>query len=62
MKTLRQICVVTILSLTLALSVSAGDIHSPGLATTGSTSGSKNKTAPSVSTTVILTIVSLIYR
>jgi len=57
MKTLRRICAATILSLTLALSVSAGDIHSPAVASTGSTTNN----APSVSTTVILAIVSLIY-
>lgn len=55
MSTLRQICAVTILSLTLVVSVSAGDIDSPGKASTGT-----NTT--SVTTTVILTIVSLIFK
>ena len=62
MKTLRQIGAATILSLTLALSVSAGDIHSPGVASTGSTSGNTTNNVPSVTATVILTIVSLLYR
>ncbi|HXD33680.1 MAG TPA: hypothetical protein VN643_21335 [Pyrinomonadaceae bacterium] len=55
MKKLRQICAATILSLTLAVSVLAGDIHCPGAASTGTDTSS-------VTTSVILTIVSLIYR
>jgi hypothetical protein len=51
MCTLRQVCAAVILSLTLAVSVVAGDIHSPG----------KESTDTSSSTTVILTIVNLIY-
>ncbi|HVI70680.1 MAG TPA: hypothetical protein VM656_04240 [Pyrinomonadaceae bacterium] len=54
MKTLRRICAATILSLTLVGSVSAGDIHSPGKAST-------EPDTTSVTTSVILTIVSLIY-
>ena len=52
MSTLRQVCAAAILSLTLAVSVMAGDIHSPG----------KESTDASSATTIILTIVSLIYR
>lgn len=54
-KTLRRICAATILSTMLTVSVSAGDIHSPGVASTGT------GTPPAV-TSVILVIVSLIYR
>lgn len=43
-----------ILTLTLALSASAGQIQTPGAAATGSTT-------PPVSTTVLLAVVSLIY-
>lgn len=53
MKSLRQVCAATILSLSLAVAVSAGDIDSPGKSSTGSSS---------VPTSIILTIVSLIYR
>lgn len=51
MSTLRQVCAATILSLTIVVSASAGDIHSPGKASTDTAS----------TTTVILTIVNLIY-
>jgi hypothetical protein len=53
MSTLHRVCAAAILSLTLAASVMAGDIDSPGKASTGGTS--------SATTTVILTIVKLIY-
>jgi len=52
-KTLRQLCAATVLSLTLAVSAFAGDIYCPGIASTGGTD--------SVSMTVILTIVDLIH-
>lgn len=55
MKTLRQISAVITLSLTLAVSVLAGDIDSPGKASTGTAT-------TSVTTTVILTVVRLIFR
>jgi hypothetical protein len=54
MSTLRQLCAAAILSLTIVVSASAGDIHSPGKASTDG--------ASSTTTTVILTIISLIYR
>ena len=53
MKTLRQICAATILSLTLALSVSAGDIHSPGVASTDST------TSTYITIEVVLAVMSV---
>ena len=55
MKTLRRVCAAMILCLTLAVSVLAGDIHSPGKAET-------ETSTTSATTTIILTIVSLIYR
>lgn len=54
MNTLRRICAATILSLTLAMSALAGDIHCPGVASTGTGTSS-------TTTTVILTIVSVTY-
>ena len=51
MKTLRRICAATVLSLTLAISALAGDVHSPGVASTGT----------STVTTIVTTVVSLIY-
>lgn len=56
MKSLRQICAATVLSLALAVAVSAGDIDSPGKSSTSSPS------VPTVPASVTLTIVSLIYR
>ena len=56
MKSLRQICAATVLSLALAVAVSAGDIDSPGKSSTSSPS------VPTVPASVILTCVSLIYR
>jgi hypothetical protein len=53
MSTLRQVCAAVILSLTIVVSTSAGDIHSPGKAST--------EGASSTTTTVILTLVNLIY-
>ena len=55
MNTLRRMCAATILSVMLAVSASAGDIHSPGVASTGT------GTPPAV-TSVILAIVNVIYR
>jgi hypothetical protein len=55
MTTLRRVCAATILSLTLAVSVFAGDIHSPGRTET-------EPSTTSVTTPIILTIVNLIYR
>lgn len=55
MSTLRQVCAVTILSLSIAVSASAGDVHSPGAPTP------PTNTTPSITTSVILTIVRVIY-
>ena len=51
-KSLRQVCAVIVLSLAFTMSVSAGDIHNPGAAA---------PSQPTVTTTVILTIVRVIY-
>lgn len=57
MKTLRRICRATILSLTLAVSALAGDIHSPAIAST-----SFGATAlTDVTTTIILTVINAVY-
>ena len=61
MKTLGQICATTILSLTIVVSASAGDLHAPGAVSTATNTTTGNN-ATSVATSVILTIVSLIYR
>ncbi|HXQ73161.1 MAG TPA: hypothetical protein VN844_21860 [Pyrinomonadaceae bacterium] len=55
MKTLRQVCAATILSLTFAASAFAGDIYCPGVVSTSGTG------AGSATTTMILTIVNVIY-
>jgi len=60
-KTLRQICATTILSLTIVVSASAGDLHAPGAVSTATNTTTGNNTT-SVATSVILTIVSVIYR
>jgi len=52
MKTLRQICAATVLSLTLAVSAFAGDVHCPGVVST------VTDTTSVITTTVILTVVS----
>ena len=55
MKTLRRVCAATILSLSLAVSVFAGQIETPGAPAPAPATGS----AP---TTIVLTILSLIRR
>jgi hypothetical protein len=60
-KTLRQVCAATILSLTIVVFASAGDLHAPGKASTGTNTTTGTGTT-SVTTSVILTIASLIYR
>lgn len=64
MNTIRQLCAGTILGLMFAVPVMAGDIDSPGKTPTPppSTSTSTATGTSSLTTTVILTIVSLIYR
>lgn len=69
MKNLRQVCAATILSLILAVSVFAGDVHSPGAAAAApSIAGDvhcpgvvSTGTTATVTTEVILTIVSVTY-
>lgn len=57
MKTLRQVCAATILSLTLAVSAFAGDIHSPAIAST-----STGATAlTDVTTIIFLTVINAVY-
>jgi hypothetical protein len=56
MKTLRQTCVATILSLMLAVSVLAGHMD-----TTGAPAPSPTPSASTASTTIVLTVLSLIY-
>ena len=61
MKTLRQMCAAMILSLILALSVSAGDMHSPGVVSPPPPPPGETQSPPtSVTTTILLTIISLI--
>jgi hypothetical protein len=59
-KTLRQVCAATILSLAIVVSASAGDLHAPGAVSTATNTTNGTNTT-SVATSVILTIVSLIY-
>lgn len=64
-KTLRRTCAATILSLTLAISAFAGDVHCPGVASNDNTApvttdDSADDTA-SVPPSVILAVLSLIY-
>ncbi len=56
MKTLRQVCAATILSLMIIVSAWAGDLHAPGKASTGTNTTTGTSTT-SVTTSVILTIV-----
>jgi hypothetical protein len=55
-KTLRQIIVATILSLTLAVSVLAGHIETPGAPAPAPTSTTE------IATSIVLTVVNLVYR
>ena len=67
MKTLRQLCAATILSLTLAVSVLAGQVETPGVVATATghieTPGvtSTGGTTIDITTTVVLTAVSVTY-
>jgi len=55
-KTLRRTCAATILSLILAMSVLAGQIEAPGVATP------PTNPTPSITATIILIVVSVVYR
>jgi hypothetical protein len=59
MKTLRQLCAVTILTLALAVFVSAGEIDCPGVVTPPPPPPPPESATSSVTTTIILVIVSL---
>ncbi len=61
MKTLRQTCVATILSLTLAVSVLAGHMDTTG-APVPAPSPTPSASTTSTTTTIVLKIVSVIYR
>ncbi len=61
MKTLRQTCAVTILSLTLAISVLAGHIDTTG-APAPAPSPTPSASTTSTATSIVLTIISVIYR
>jgi hypothetical protein len=62
-KTLRRICAATILSLTLAISTFAGDVHCPGVASTGPTTETTNDTTMTADTitTAVLLVVAVVY-
>jgi hypothetical protein len=65
MKTLRQVCAATILSLMLAVSVLAGHIDTPGApapATAPAPTPASTTTSTSTATSFLLTVLSLIYR
>ena len=59
MKTLRQTCATTILTLALAVSVLAGEIDCPGVVSPPPPTGTTSETSD-ITTTIILTIVSVI--
>jgi hypothetical protein len=59
-KTLRQISAATFLSLTLAVSVMAGQVDSP--ASPAPAPSSTTTQASSTATSILLTVLSLIYR
>jgi hypothetical protein len=50
-KTLRRMCAASILSLALAVSAFASDVHCPGVASTDSTP---------ITTTIVLMVVSMV--
>lgn len=62
MKTLRQIIAVTVLSLTLAVAVMAGQTESPGVVAPPPPPTSSTTQTTGTATTILLTVLSLIYR
>lgn len=60
MKTLRQMCAAATLSLVLAASALAGQIHSPGYVPPPPPPPPSEETTSSSLTTIILTIISLV--
>ena len=61
-KTLRRLFAVSILSLTLAVSAFAGDVHCPGVATTETTTQTTNTTTMTTDTitTAVLIVVTVV--
>lgn len=57
MNTLRQTCAAMVLTLALAVSVLAGEIHCPGVASTGT--GTTSTT--DVTTTIVITAITAAY-
>jgi len=55
MNTLRQTCAAIALTLALAVSVLAGEIHCPGVASTGT--GTTSTT--DITTTIVLTVITI---
>lgn len=62
MKTLRHITAVTILSLTFAVSVMAGQVDTTGAVPTPPTPATSTTQSTGTATTILLTVLSLIYR
>ena len=60
MKTLRQTCAATILTLVLAVSIVAGEIDCPGVVSPPPPPPPTSTTTTSITTTIILAIVGLI--
>lgn len=63
MKTLRLICAASILSLTLTVSVLAGHIDTPGAPAPAPSpeTGTNTMATSSIATSILLTVLSLIY-
>ena len=62
MQTLRQMCAISVLTMALAISVFAGQIHSPGKADPPPPTPGETSTPPTsdLTTSIILTIIGLI--
>jgi len=61
-KTLRRTCAATILSLTIAVSVLAGHIDTPAAPVPSPTPTTTTTQTTSTATSILLTVLSLIYR
>jgi len=61
-KTLRQLTAVMVLSLTLAVSVIAGQTESPGVVTPPQPPTTSSTQTTGTAVTILLTVLSLIYR
>ena len=61
MKTLRQICAVTILSLTLSVCTLAGQIESNGVAAPPPPPTTSETQTTSTTTTIVLIVLGLVY-